>query len=44
MYAKQQEQGASKRRNIIHYHKNMPDREGWTTLKKIEFNSHVEEW
>lgn len=30
--------------NIIHHQKNMPDREGWTTLEKMEFSSNVEEW
>ena len=30
--------------NIIHHHRNMPDREGWTSLKKLEFNKNVEEW
>lgn len=30
--------------NIIHHHKNMPDRDGWTTLKKMEFSRNVEEW
>lgn len=30
--------------NIIHHHRNMPDREGWTSLAKLEFDKNVEEW
>ncbi|MEE1255616.1 MAG: hypothetical protein UHN47_03775 [Lachnospiraceae bacterium] len=30
--------------HIIHHHKNMPDREGWTTIQKIDFKPEVEEW
>lgn len=30
--------------NIIHHHRNMPTREGWTTLTKEKFNPNVEEW
>jgi len=30
--------------NIIHHHKNMPTREGWTTLEKLKFEEKVEEW
>ena len=30
--------------NIIHHHKNMPNRSGWTALKPLEFEQKVEEW
>lgn len=30
--------------SIIHHHRNMPDREGWTSINKLDFNSYVEEW
>ena len=30
--------------NIIHHHKNMPDREGWSALEKLNFEEKVEEW
>lgn len=30
--------------HIIHHHKNMPERDGWTTIKKIDFKPEVEEW
>lgn len=30
--------------NIISQHKNMADREGWTSIDKLGFNSYVEEW
>lgn len=30
--------------SIIHHNKNMPDREGWSSLKKLEFDKNVEEW
>lgn len=29
---------------IIWHHKNVPDRDGFTVLKKLEFESNVEEW
>lgn len=29
---------------IIHHHKNMPGREGWSGIDKLNFNSSVEEW
>ena len=28
--------------NIIHHHKNMPDREGWSALEKLNFEEKVE--
>ena len=30
--------------NIIHHHRNMPDRPGWTAIKPLEFEQKVEEW
>lgn len=30
--------------NVIHHHRNMPDRDGWTSLAKLEFDKNVEEW
>ena len=30
--------------NIIHHHKNMPAREGWSALEKLNFEEKVEEW
>lgn len=30
--------------NIIHHHRNMPNRLGWTALKSLEFEQKVEEW
>lgn len=30
--------------NIIHHHKTMPERVGWVTLTKEEFNPCVEDW
>ncbi|WP_455535102.1 hypothetical protein [Roseburia inulinivorans] len=30
--------------NIIHHHKNMPDRESWSALEKLNFEEKVEEW
>ena len=30
--------------NIIHHHRNMPDRQGWTAIKPLEFEQKVEEW
>lgn len=30
--------------NIIHHHKNMPERNGWVSLNKLEFEEKVEEW
>lgn len=30
--------------NTIHHHMNMPDREGWSSLTKLNFEKKVEEW
>lgn len=30
--------------NIIHHHKNMPTRDGWSTLTGLSFDKKVEEW
>lgn len=30
--------------SIIHHHKNMPAREGWSALEKLSFEEKVEEW
>lgn len=30
--------------NVIRHSRNMPDREGWTALTKLEFEQKVEEW
>lgn len=30
--------------NIIHHHKNMPERPGWTTASNMTFDPNVEEW
>ena len=29
---------------LIHHHKNMPEREGWIKINKLNFNTKVEEW
>lgn len=29
---------------IIHHHRNMPDREGWTSITNLNFKNEVEEW
>lgn len=29
---------------IIHHHRNMPEREGWTSITKLNFDSYVEDW
>lgn len=30
--------------NVIRHSKNMPDREGWVSLVKLEFEQKIEEW
>lgn len=30
--------------NIIHHSRNMPEREGWTSIDNLKFRSKVEEW
>ena len=30
--------------NIIHHHKNMPERPGWTTASNMTFDPNVEDW
>lgn len=30
--------------SIIHHHRNMPDREGWTSISNLGFDSYVEDW
>lgn len=30
--------------NIIRHHRGMPERSGWITLKKLEFDENVEDW
>ena len=30
--------------SIIWHHVNMPDREGWTSITKLNFDSYVEDW
>ncbi len=30
--------------SIIHHYRNLPDREGWTSITKLNFDSYVEDW
>lgn len=30
--------------DVIHHHRHMPDRKGWSSLEKLKFEENVEEW